>query len=727
MALVLLVALVAGACTTNVNVAASRITTTNTSSTTKTAASPAFTTVGNTCGAVGSCSAKSNAVGNGFGGVPETVAELAVSSDGVALSSAAWEENSHAINIYASGTGYPEGMATGNNGPPAANGNGVYGLAMDTSYIYVASGDGDMTRLSRADWLDPGNEGAPDYGTHNTAHYTGVGPLVVDAAGNPLLGETLCDGNLFVTDSNGALAGVGLSPSTAQIKKIPRSLSGVTETWSAPGASVLTCDREGDIWGLVEKPAGIADELERFTDTGSLVTALTLPASVIAQGVAASPSSDELLVPDNGVDQDNKWFNYSGTRTGQVGVTGGYLQGSDPGLIGPDRFVGPRSVAIDGSGNIYTAENCFPGVAQSVTGLTSGPCAIITEYQSNGTTVDWRDVNANTFGGNGEPSNDGSRFYDRDFEFQRDSSGNYQPYGFTVDPWVNPSDPRVSDLPQTGGASTLPQYGAATYEWGADGHVYEATISLTTLVVYEQEPNSEIMAPVYSLPNPDGYTGLLVDVGTGNIWGVTKGPRGGDNVVEYPLTSYGSNGAPKYASGINYGLPPGLVDVRRVDVEVDSVYVSGFSARDTDSSSVWGNWESIGMTLIKFNSLPTASEWPAAAWTTDPIYTLPSDDTSEFSEPFSFAVNDPGGLVGVAMLYGPSTMPGALYPSGEVREYSASSGALVKTLNPPLPGAYVVEGQLDGQNDIVAKGGRFWIEDDWYTRIIGICPSRECT
>ena len=89
----------------------------------------------------------------------------------------------------------------------------------------------------------------------------------------------------------------------------------------------------------------------------------------------------------------------------------------------------------------------------------------------------------------------------------------------------------------------MPQYGAGTYEWEADGHVYEATIPLTTLVVYEQEPNSEIMAPVSTWPNPDGYTGLFVDVGTGNVWGVTKGPKGGDNVVEYPLISYASNGA----------------------------------------------------------------------------------------------------------------------------------------------------------------------------------------
>ena len=252
---------------------------------------------------------------------------------------------------------------------------------------------------------------------YDSGSNTGVAPLTVDPGGNPLLGETLCDGNLFVTDSNGALTSTGLSPSTTEIKEVPTSLSGVTTSWSAPGASVLTCDQEGDIWALVENTAGTADELERFTDTGTLVTSFTLPTSVIAQGVAASPSSDELLVADNGQDQDFKWFNYAGTQTGQVGVTGGYLQGSDPGLVGPDRFVGPRSVAIDGSGNIYTAENCMPGIAQSLTEVSNGPCAIITKYEPNGTTVVWRDVDANTFGGTGEPTADGSRFFDRDFEF----------------------------------------------------------------------------------------------------------------------------------------------------------------------------------------------------------------------------------------------------------------------------------------------------------------------
>ena len=679
--------------------------------------SPATTTVGNTCGAVGSCSAKGNPVGNTFGGVPETVAELAVSSDGVALSSANWEENSHNINVYAPGTGYPEGLQTGDSGPPStSNPAGTFGLAMDSTYIYGAEGDGLMTRFARATWLNPANESNVDEGNS-----TGVGPLTVDSGGNPLLGETLCDGNLFVTDANGPLTTTTyLSPNTTEIKEVPTSLSGVTETWSAPGASVLTCDREGDIWALVENPAGSSDILERFNISGSLLTAFALPASVIAQGVAASPSSDELLVADNGQDQDFKWFNYSGTQTGQVGVTGGYLQGSDPGLIGPDRFVGPRSVAIDGSGNIYTAENCLPGVSQSVW-QTPGPCAIITEYQSNATSVVWRDVNANTFGGTGEPTNDGSRFFNRDFEFTRDSSGNYQPYAFTVNPWAYPSDSRVSSAAQIGCSTACPQYGAGTYEWEGDGHRYD-TVDLGegAVYTYEQLPSSEIMAPVWQIPNPGGWENVFVDDITGNIWGVQLG---GTNVTEYPLTGYSSNGVPKYGSLISYGEPPGLVDVRGVDVEGSTIYVTGFSPSDTDSSLVAGNYESIGPKLIKFNSLPTTSGWSSSAWTTGPTYSVNSSDTTPFPQPFSFAVDSQAKIVGIALLYEPATNGNqSLQHQGALEEYSTTTGAYIQTLTPPLPGTGVGEGAFDNQSGVVSKNGWFWVEDDWYTRIIGVRP-----
>jgi hypothetical protein len=690
------------------------------SAATRTVTTPAaaITTVGNTCGAVGSCSANGNPVGNTFGGVPETVADLAVSFDGVAMSSANWEENSHNINVYAPGTGYPEGLQTGDSGPPStSNGAGTFGLAMDSTYIYGAEGNGLVTRFSRATWLNPARESDVDEGNS-----TGVDPLSVDSGANPLLGATLCDANLFVTDANGPLTtSTYLSPDTTAIKEVPTSLAGVTESWSAPGASVLTCDREGDIWALVENPAGSSDVLERFTDTGSLVTSLTLPASVIAQGVAASPSSDELLVADNGQDQDFKWFNYSGAQTGQVGVTGGYLQGSDPGLIGPERFVGPRSVAIDGSGNIYTAENCLPGVSQSVW-QTPGPCAIVSQYQSNGTSLVWRDVNANTFGGTGEPSNDASRFFNRDFEFSRDSSRNYQPYAFTVNPWAYPLDSRVTSAAQIGCSTACPQYGAGTYEWEGDGHRYE-TVDLGegAVTTYEQVPNSEVMAPVWQIPNPGGWENVFVDDSTGNVWGVQLG---GTNVTEYRLTGYSPDGVPEYGSLISYGEPPGLVDVRGVDVEANAVYVSGFSPSDTDDSSVAGNYESIGPTLIKFNSVPTTSGWSSSAWTTDPTYSVNASDTTPFPQPFSFAVDSQANTIGIALLYEPTTNGNeSLQHQGALAEYSTTTGAHIETLSPPLPGTGVGEGAFDDQSGVVSKNGWFWLEDDWYTRIIGYAPA----
>ena len=164
-----------------------------------------------------------------------------MSSDGYALTSAGWEENAHNIDVY-NQAGWPGGMATGDAGN---GGDGTFGLAMDANHIYTANGNGDVYRLSRSLWqhttnyhsYDPGVAGQP--GSSAT-----VGPLVVDAGGNPLLGETLCDGNLYVTDSGVPFSGTGLSPASTTIAEVPTDLSGVTTCWAAPNASVLTCDRE---------------------------------------------------------------------------------------------------------------------------------------------------------------------------------------------------------------------------------------------------------------------------------------------------------------------------------------------------------------------------------------------------------------------------------------------------------------------------------------------------
>ena len=114
------------------------------------------------------------------------------------------------------------------------------------------------------------------------------------------------------------------------------------------------------------------------------------------------------------------------------------------------------------------------------------------------------------------------------------------------------------------------------------GTVYEAhhsSLDPTTTLSTSKQPNSEIMAPVYTLPNPDGCTRPCSWMSEPEIFGASqRAAQGGNNVVEYPLTGYSSSGTPEYGSAVSYGMPPGLVDVRRVDVEGNAIYVSGFSA-----------------------------------------------------------------------------------------------------------------------------------------------------
>jgi hypothetical protein len=544
---------------------------------------------------------------------------------------------------------------------------------------------------------------AQDLGSYDNSDGTGVGLLTVDS-GHPLLGMTLCDGALFVTDPNGGLTGSQQSPSTTEIKEIPTSLSGVTATWSAPGASVLTCDKEGDIWALV---GGSGGQAERFTRSGGLVSSFAFPSSVIAQGIAADPTQDRLLVADNGRDQDFKFYSFGGTQTGQVGATGGYLQGSDPGVIGAGRAVGPRSVAIDGSGDIYTGENCMPGVAQGR--LSGGPCAFITKYKSDGSTVVWQSYDANTFGGQGQPTADGSTFFDKDFEFKRDANGNYQPYAFTVDPWAYPSDTRVPNTAPTPNAAT---YGLATYTWDGDGHRYLGTVSQAppAYIIYEQQPGSEIFRPVYTFSQ--SAQDFFHDA-SGNMWEVASGPT---NVLEYPLTGYAADGTPQFGSAVNHGIPAQLTDVRRIDVEGGSVYLSGFSPADRDNGGDWGNWISMGRTLVRYGSLPTGSGWPSPTWQHTNLYT--GACSNECPLPYGFAA-DGSSYVGVTWLYDPNTNQGRL------DVFNAGNGSLAETLSPPLPGQRV--GYFDNERSIEAGNGWFWLEDDWTTRIYGICPSGRCT
>jgi hypothetical protein len=665
-------------------------------------------------------------VGNSFAsaghGLENAVQELAVSPDGWLMQGAAWAEDQHPSRLFDPSTGALLGP------PNGSNHNGIYGVAADNTYVYYATGDGWLLRGAQSFWRDPANVDAYDPGTLG-----GGATLKVDSGGNQLMGMTECGGQLFVTDSNGPIGTSGqVSPNTSSIKAIPISLSGVTTSWVVARARTLACDRQGNIWVLQQSVSGGASaDVERFTPTGTLLTSFAVPTDT--GGIAADPSSDRILVADNGQDQNFKWFNYAGTQTGQLGVTGGYLQGSDPGRIGALRFVGPRAAAINADGSIYTAESCNPGVGQ-VAWNDTGPSEIITKYNANGT-IAWQDHGI-IWAGTGQPSSDGTKFYSGDFEFTRDGSGKYQPTAFTVDPWANPTDPRK-----------INDYSEAVYEREMDGHVYEFMNLPNNIVpgqpglVFEQQPNSEIMKLVVkfddnttittngTVANVSSNPALVSNTGVSDFWMTDTGDMwttAGTQVWRYRVQGFAGDGTPQYtfAAVDPYPKPAALSQgVQRIEIIGTTAYLFGFSGSDPNPGGDWGGWLSSGRHLVKYNSLPTGGGWPAPAWEHDFSYGSGSSGTGSTSPattgfPTGFAAD--GAYVGVAWLHDPNTN------QGEILTLNDSDGTLAHTYSTPVP-AYGRVGLLDMMQSITAGNGWIWAEDDWAAKVYGICPSGSCT
>ena len=663
-------------------------------------------------------------LGNSFDGanydsVPHSVMELAVSPNGYLMMGSSWEEDNHDARLFDPSSG---GLL-GPNTPTRPDG-GIYGVAADDTYVYYASGNGLLYRSSLASWDNPSNNNWYDAGNN-----TGVGPLTVDSGGYQLMGLAECDGELFVADPDGPMGDSGqVSPNTSVIDVVPTSLSGVTASWSVPRARTIACDREGDIWVLQQGVSGGAGpDVERFTPSGTLLSSFSFPSGVYPTGLAADPNQDRLLVPDNGPDQDFKWYNYSGTQIGQIGVTGGYLAGPDPGVIGPDRFVGPRAAAIDPNGDVFTAESGDPGAGQGVWS-DMGPAAIFTKFNSSGSVV-WRDYGLD-FAGTGEPTDDGSRFFDLRFEYTRDSNGNYQPYAFTEDPFSNPSDPRASTV-----------YGDQVYERDLDGHHYifqDGNEDNGDGIIYEQQPNSEIFAPVVEFDNNTAITtnGTQVNApgsfdnrqhandywmdASGNVWTVGAWSQ----VWEYVLQGYAADGTPQYNwNNVNVYPWPSQISqsARRIEVVGNNVYISGFSSSDPNPNDDFDGWKSSGRHLLKFASLPTASGWPAPAWEYNFSYgtgTDPSSSPDETGYPTGFASDGP--VVAVAWFRDPNTN------QGEIETINDTTGTLDQTYSPTVS-AYGGLGWFDLENSITAKNGWIWSEDDLQSKIYAICPSGSCT
>ena len=88
--------------------------------------------------------------------------------------------------------------------------------------------------------------------------------------------------------------------------------------------------------------------------------------------------------------------------------------------------------------------------------------------------------------------------------------------------------------------------------------------------------------------------------------------------------------------------------------------------------------------------------------------------------PTSFAADPGAGFVAVGWLFGSRT------GQGRIDLLSDADGTTEKLLSPPVPSLGKV-GWLDLEQSLEAGRGWVWAEDDWQSKIYGICPSGRCS
>ncbi len=86
--------------------------------------------------------------------------------------------------------------------------------------------------------------------------------------------------------------------------------------------------------------------------------------SITDPSAIAVDNQCRLIVADNGIDQNIKVFDISGTDEpvviDTIGVKGGALGGTEPGIIEPLKFWGMRGIGTDATGNLWVANSGYP-------------------------------------------------------------------------------------------------------------------------------------------------------------------------------------------------------------------------------------------------------------------------------------------------------------------------------------------------------------------------------
>ena len=475
---------------------------------------------------------------------------------------------------------------------------------------------------------------------------------------------------------------------------------------------------------------------------GRTITGITDP---VALGI--NLKTGELLVADNGIDQNIKVFDISGTPLQvntfgkQGGIYGDPVSGSTSDIL---RFRGITGVGGDNSGNIYVAQDGFPGAE----GCGGG--AEIRAFNSDGT-LRWKMMGIIFMAaGSVDPASlDGTDIYGSFHHFKMDYS---QPQGsdwaqtaMTINPFLYPDDPRLT---------TSLEDGFAIRYINGKKYLFITDMYINVLCVYRFEGEIAVPCTVFCVAfgwNGDevirnswnftrGRPGIT-SVGTRWLWTDKNGDGSGmyqsdeysiyntndvriggldvdndgnvylassdnGNIYKFPTNGFDSNGNPRYSTAsmttfANVGH--GAYSMKWV--QENDMFVVG-DGGDMTTVDIWQNWSSPSRTKVRSVTLPAHPNGEARQVTADKDYFY----------------------IDYLLTGGPYTGK-----QGEIDVFKMSNGSFVGYI---IPGPEI--GSVSGQNDMttpvkvfVTSTGKRIItnEEDEVGKILVYewCPTGDCS
>ncbi len=392
--------------------------------------------------------------------------------------------------------------------------------------------------------------------------------------------------------------------------------------------------------------------------------AITSIADPVALGI--NRTNGQLLVADNGIDQNIKIFDISGTpsQIGTFGKQGGIWGDPVPGRATDMlRFRGITGVGTDNSGNIYVAMDGYPGIEGS------GGGAEIRALNPDGT-LRWRMVGfifVST--GTVDPETDGADIYSGYHHFKMDYSkpqgfnSDWSHYSISIDPFKYPNDPRL--VTSCEDAHTVLNINGKKYMYLTDMYnnmlwVYrfdgEIAVPCAAFCVHfgwngdEYRMNSwnytrgrpitpeggrvhwmwvdlngdgsgmnqsneyEVWSSTLNQPNQVNSFDIDTD---GNVY-IGRGQNG--DIYKFPTNGFDSNGNPRYSVATKTtfaNVGHGAYSMEWV--QENDMFVIG-NGDDIKTVSVWQNWSNSSRSKAYSVTLPTHGNGDARQVTADKDY-----------------------------------------------------------------------------------------------------------